>query len=128
MRDSSGLTRHPFGAVTVIGLLKPSLKGMSGLVSADLMAASVAETVEAHGQLRLRVTWPQVPLKSTAMLSPAMVTAALTDERLVVEPIVVDRILAMIGAVGDGLAAPRGSGAPNSSSARSWRAQRRSAP
>ena len=43
-----GLTSVPFGAVTVTGRLKPSLKGMSGLVSADLMAASVAEHANAE--------------------------------------------------------------------------------
>ena len=68
----------PFGAVTVIGRFMPSLKGMSGLVSADLTQESVAEIVEAQGQLRLRLTWPQVPAKSTSIVSPAIVTVAFT--------------------------------------------------
>jgi len=73
-----GFNRLPRGAVTLIGSLNPSLNGMSGLVSADLIADSAADTVEANGQFRLRRTCAHVPAKSTEMVSPDLVTAALT--------------------------------------------------
>lgn len=73
-----GLSKEPSGASTSIGRIAPSLNGMSGLVSAALMAETVAETVEAKGALRLVRTCGDVPLKSTEMLSPLTVTVART--------------------------------------------------
>src|SRR4051794_39361488 len=73
-----GLSRLPGGAVTVIGRSAPSLKGMSGLVSAAFRQETLAEMTEAKGEFRLVPTCGAVPVKSTVMPSPATVTAART--------------------------------------------------
>ena len=48
-----GLTSEPFGPLTAIGRAMPSLKGMSGLVSADFMAASAADSVSGLGAVEV---------------------------------------------------------------------------
>ena len=56
-----GFSSEPYGATMSMGRFEPSLNGMSGLVSTDLMHESPAAMVDANGQFTFVRTWAQVP-------------------------------------------------------------------